>query len=831
MQSFYSVTKSVKSIKMTHIIILLLSLIVASSLSAENDKNEKKYTFDSFVKFVGTSSNERVNREKFNFRRELESYYVSGKGYDPGFRFESEDGLISMITIYFEKSTRYFTKHLDFPKLNKARPSKKDALKFIKSFGADFIITENRKGNSGNIFATYKNNYEAVFVLTGNKLEWITIRPGDGAPDFTQIEYEKYGPRGILGESYTIKDNVISIIPSTYSSKAINFGDTLFSADIGENRHFEGVYKRGTSRGKYTFTDYLHTYREGYFSKKRHINKNMPTGTFVYEGEFKDWYAEGKGKLTYPNGDVTVGTWRKGYPIKVDSMNRNGCIYTGVVNRILEPDGDGIIICSDRTIKGNFKSHKNFEIIGENYYYYGEIDLNNYQPSGKGTLNSKKYSIKDGKFKDGIPWSGRGAILPEGQKDIKLIGRFEKGEFISEGSKKLDNDIVYQGTTDVNGLYHQKGEFIFPNGGYLNVEHDHGKFISSSGTITKSDGSKHSGHFNEQHNLDGNGYIVFKDEKILNGVFSNGVFQSGNGDVEFKDGLYEGDINKSFIPNGEGKMTLHNGNVIEGQFVNGEFQSGTGVIAYNDGTYKGEINKSFKPHGVGTFKDKDGVTFDGNFVNGSFVGGKSNRKLADGSTIDVEVDANGNANGYGVLIRKDGSSFEGEFVNNNFTGGTGTINYSDGTSYNGDVNANFLPHGQGTNYNGSPFDAEAYIRGTFNNGKLVAGYAERKYSQKITYTGIVDANGNPNGEGVLVKTSEPYNIVLPMRLVVTGYFRGNTAVGDVTLKLRTGSKKYRDGYDYIGPVDSNFEPHGYGKFKQYKSSKWENLTFEHGKIK
>ncbi len=311
------------------IIIFLLCFYATNSIEAKNDKNEKKYTFDSFVKFIGTSSNEDMNSEKFYFRLELESYYVREKGHESAVRFfNSKDddyqGLIAMIKIKFNKNTKYFTKHLNFPEIKKTRPSKKDALKFIKSFGADFVITKNDKGKNGNIYATYKKFYEVVFVIAKNKIIWIAIKIGEEAPDFRQIEYEKYGPRGILGELYSINDNSISIIPGTYSSKSIHFGDTLFSADIGEHRHFEGVYKRGTSRGTYIFKDYLHKYSTLF--TKNNINKNMPEGTYIYEGEFENWYAEGKGRLTYPNGNVTVGTWKEGYPIKVDSMNRNGCI-------------------------------------------------------------------------------------------------------------------------------------------------------------------------------------------------------------------------------------------------------------------------------------------------------------------------------------------------------------------------------------------------------------------------------------------------------------------------------------------------------------------------
>jgi len=781
-------------------ILVLLLCFLTYSVYAKGDKSEKKYTFDSFVKFVGTSSNENLNVEKYIFSRELESYYEQGKGYEPAYRFDKDDGLITNIKITFEKSTRYLTKHFDFPELKKARPSKKDALKFIKSFGDDFVITENRKGKNGNVFATYKEIYDVAFVITGNKLEWISIRIGENAPDFTQIEYEKYGPWGILGASYSVNRNSISIIPSRSLSKTINFKDTLFSTDIDVNRHFEGVYRSsGTCSGTYTFNDY--SPKASRWLSTKNPNKKLPKGTYIYEGEFKKWYADGKGRLTFPNGDVIVGNWSQGYPETVDSMSINGCIYSGVVDRLYEPNGKGVAYCGDRTIEGNFEHLTKFTITGENYFYEGEIN-SNFEPDGSGNLRTDTIEVKDGYFEDGVlRRSGSTKILSKDSNGTEHIGVVTSGIFAREITKQLDNGAVYKGYVDNNDQYHKKGKITFPNGGYLNVEYDQGKFISASGELYKDD-YRYTGTFDEQNQIHGSGMISKKTTKsyhiLHSGDFIHGVYQGGLGNITDKDWSYTGAINKSLIPDGKGKKTYNNGQVLEGQFVNDVYQGGIAEIKFKDGTYSGEINKALQPHGEGTFKDKAGSTFTGQF-------------------------SDGDPSGMGYLSRSDGSTFYGNFIGTEYQGGNGTITYSDGSKYNGKVNSNFQPHGDRQNYKGSLMDPTEFVYGKFENGRLLPGNGNKKYADGLEYAGKLDANGQPDGKGVFERR-DTSNLFHHKSLIVTGVFKGFNSIGDVRLTYKSGES----GFEYIGPVNSKFQPHGYGKQKLLNGGKWEYDTFKNG---
>jgi len=785
---------------------LVLAFLVSFSLNAQ-----KKYNLDSFTSLLGTSSDRELNKELDNIKNEFHALFIPNSGTSYGFHTYFKEGIVNSISIEYGKDTKYMTQYIDFYGLN-ANPSKKDAYKFIKSLGNKFKIIEDKEGPNGSIILEYKDIYTIEFAVYKKKVYKINFRlNNDKLSYYKDIEFKKHGPLAIeLGAKGASFKWFIHIIVEKEFGININFNDTILNTAIGVDRFYKGSYKLGKSAGTYTFP--------------------MEEGTVTYEGEFENLIAHGKGTLTLSNGDVIIGEWAKGLPVKMERLPYKGCIYKGPVfiNMTAEK---GKLTCGDTIITGDFKP-KNFgrrswkyKITAKDYSYYGEIgqDL---KPDGRGSLTSKEFRIKNGTFNNGVPWSGTAYLQPSPTRKNNLKGAFRKGMFIRDGFINMENSVEYSGTYDINDLPHGKGKYKYPNGDFINFESNHGTILKiTDGKLTQKDGSVLKGNFNVKKQLHGGGSITYPNKDMISGQFENGVFKGGLGSFRFKTNEYSGAIDANKIPNGKGKLIFKNGSIHEGNFINGVFQGGFGKLVSNEGTYEGEFTKTLTPHGKGVMVDKKGNKVSGVFENGIFKGGIGSAIYADGSKIVAKTDANGMAQGDGTITQSNGSTYKGRFINNVFQGGTGKIHYSsDGSIYEGSVNANFKPHGKGKNYKGSSsFSATEYVKGTFNNGALVPGEAKRKYSNGWYYEGIVDSEGNPNGKGRL-STYEIFELEYSSydAIIVTGTFNNGQIIGNAFIT----NKKQK--YLYEGPVNSNFLPHGYGKIK-FNGGEWQSASFTNGK--
>ncbi len=280
----------------------------------------------------------------------------------------------------------------------------------------------------------------------------------------------------------------------------------------------------------------------------------------------------------------------------------------------------------------------------------------------------------------------------------------------------------------------------------------------------------------------------------ISGDFKNGVYQGGLGLIPLKDGWYEGGLNGFLTPHGQGERTYTSGHTLAGEFVNGIYTGGKGVIKFKDGTYQGDLNDSLQPHGEGISRDKNGNSFRGEFTNGV-------------------------PSGSGFLKRADGSTFSGNFYGEKYMGGDGHIKYSDGSIYDGKVNAYFKPHGYGRTYAGSVMNPTAYVSGTYKNGAFIGGNGNKKYPDGFEYTGILDVNGQPDGKGVFERSEN--SLYDSKSITLFGVFKGRKAIGDASLTY-----KFRDNvYEFVGPVNSKFNPNGYGK-ERVNGGEWKYVTLK-----
>ena len=188
------------------------------------------------------------------------------------------------------------------------------------------------------------------------------------------------------------------------------------------------------------------------------------------------------------------------------------------------------------------------------------------------------------------------------------------------------------------------------------------------------------------------------------------------------------------------------------------------ILTLPDGsTYTGEVNAKNEPHGHGTFRFADGAVYEGELKDG-FPNGHGTFRSSDGVYEGEYKD--GNHHGHGIFRYANGDVYDGEFKND-IRHGHGTFRTTDGNIYRGEFK-NDQPNGRGTLHaaDGTGFDAE------FQNGKMVKiirrfekeppmpdTHTHRKdaparirtisYMFDYTFTGEVNADGKPHGQGVM----------------------------------------------------------------------------------
>jgi hypothetical protein len=120
---------------------------------------------------------------------------------------------------------------------------------------------------------------------------------------------------------------------------------------------------------------------------------------FIYEGQFKDYKREGRGKETTPSGVITEGDFKRGKKVYGKMRWPNGCTYEGEFkNEVRHGKGKTIgktigtfIWASGNKYVGDFNDHQmhgkgvyNYTMLNRQIKYEGEFKNN--KMDGKGIL-------------------------------------------------------------------------------------------------------------------------------------------------------------------------------------------------------------------------------------------------------------------------------------------------------------------------------------------------------------------------------------------------------------------------------------------------------------
>jgi len=449
------------------------------------------------------------------------------------------------------------------------------------------------------------------------------------------------------------------------------FDDVIINGKVNYLYHsgliYKGDIKNATKEGKgYLEANgviYEGDFLDGYPSGKGVMKVNG----MVMEGDFDKFQLNGKGKITYPTGDVHEGDFvngkREGYG---KTIYADGKIYEGEYKDDVY-NGKAILITPTCTIKAQFKENNYFGYgisLDKNYYYYGEFQ--DCKQNGQGMFKDlKDGSILKGQFKDGYIISGiktyKNGVLEEIKysngkltylKTIRNDGAYEEkyyrdGEMYGHKKVASDGTILKRGpifiqtfeTKIVNGKeikeeVETKEIIIPPNKNRFKVFDDFEKNVWEYNSII----DKHIENLKEPSKLICNILGLDKYEGKIKNRLPHGkgkykFFKTGN--------VYEGSFNNG-LPHGKGVYTFEGGSVYDGDFKDG-FATGKAEIKYKDGAYyKGQTYKLLH-HGKGKYVLPSGATYEGEFKFGA-------------------------PDGYGKLVNQDGSIKKGYFSKGKFVG-------------------------------------------------------------------------------------------------------------------------------------------------------------------
>jgi hypothetical protein len=364
----------------------------------------------------------------------------------------------------------------------------------------------------------------------------------------------------------------------------------------------------------------------------------------MYEGDFKDGYADGEGKYTEKDGTVYTGSLKKG-----------------------KWDGFGTTVFADGSnYTGNYVND-NREGKGTYTYANGDIIIGNFEnglAKGKGIIKYSNGNKYEGEFYDGYP-DGQGKYTEK--NGTVYTGGLKKGLWDGFGTTIFSNGNVYKGNY-VNDKMEGKGTHTYANGNIFIGNYLNNK-AEGKGTTTYANGD-----ILEANYINGkiiNGKYLYKNGNYYEGEFKNGKFE-GQGKFydkaanTTKEGIYEDNkfIKENIISNqialkvegcisgdcknGKGNIKFSNGELYEGDFKNGK-PEGQGKYTFNTGTIYNGSFKNGKCDGFGKMKYDTGETFEGDYDNGSIK--KGLYTLTNGDFYNGEW-KNNNYNGQGKLYTK-----------------------------------------------------------------------------------------------------------------------------------------------------------------------------------
>lgn len=298
--------------------------------------------------------------------------------------------------------------------------------------------------------------------------------------------------------------------------------------------------------------------------------------TSVYEGQFKDNKAHGKGKETWESGNWYEGEFEN------DLRNGKGQFYWAASGNKYDGEyKDGF-----RTGYGKF-NYKNGNV------YTGNFVNNKFEGQGTFIWNEEEYKGQkyEGEFKNDLR-NGQGTYT--WANGSKYIGMHKENKFTGEGKE-----------------YSEDGKLIY-EGNYLDSK------FEGHGTRYYNDGK----YIGEWKNDKRNGKGIFYNDKgkiSYDGQWKDDKF-NGTGTYYWENGnKYSGDYIDG-VRSGKGTYIWASGYYLIGEFKEGKFH-GNCIEYYKDGkiAFEGEY-KNGKADGYGKLYDKDGkIKFEGQYKNGEKV--------------------------------------------------------------------------------------------------------------------------------------------------------------------------------------------------------------------
>lgn len=398
-------------------------------------------------------------------------------------------------------------------------------------------------------------------------------------------------------------------------------------------------------------------------------------GDQVYEGEFKDWRYNGRGKLIIPGGSIVEGVFVNGQIYDGSSFNgtttaiyqkgvllgekyqyANGDIFIGKIS------GQGL---ADGTY--TFANKDEFDGIFQNcnFGHPSDVPFETFSGTCKVMINDNVQYEGEAVF-DGKTQTSVKDIIFEGQGKLSSSdgmfyeGIFAKGKFV-EGTCHAINDQgdIYAGEIK-NGAFHGKGKLTKSNGDYYEGVFVQGSFGGNGKvSITDKKGFVYRGEYaDNQYN--GEGIYTFASGDTIKGNSVNGVL-SGVCELRYANGdIYKGEL-KNYLPNGLGEITYASGDRFVGNFANG-LRSGSGTLMTSqNSTFVGIWEKNIK-NGTFVVTTADGCSYNVKYKHG-VCDKKMTASFANGDTWEGVVDNRTYKKGKYTFA--DGTVYEGTFKNGN----------------------------------------------------------------------------------------------------------------------------------------------------------------------
>ena len=314
-------------------------------------------------------------------------------------------------------------------------------------------------------------------------------------------------------------------INGSFNDKSFS-GNGFFTFEDGSS--YEGEIKNSKKNGQGVYNDANRNIYTGFFADDKCTGTaKIYNAEWSYQGEVVLNVPRGKGIKIFTNADTFDGVFTDDKFTGIGKINNSDWSYDGeVVN--YQPNGKGVkIFANGDTLSGTWNEYgfngvgKRREAAVENSdgFYYTEGTWKNGQLNGEGIRFFKMRSPSS---------SGEDEIFV----DATYTGQFINGIFNGKGNLQF-NDITYCSIDGdwINGLC-PKGQISFEYGGS-----ESGRCVTSYkgdlssnfnkqgfGTFTDCDGNTYVGYF-ENDSENGQGKLTYKNGKIEQGTFVNGVFQ------------------------------------------------------------------------------------------------------------------------------------------------------------------------------------------------------------------------------------------------------------------------------------------------------------------